>query len=440
MVHADQARRRALSFLSAYLKDKPFSWRILLIHDLLYRLRVILWCPKSRWESASSEIDDELQGASAPYWSGDVLPGCRARDYPDGPWQNDAWDQAKAVPGTNSLRIMERQRTKEGWFQPRVAPPWAIEKDNPAIIAFYSFKGGVGRSTALAATALHLAAAGERVAVLDFDLDAPGVGSLLAGYDGATAAWGIADYLLERPIAADDGTLDLADYSHRCPSDLFAGAGEITVFPAGAVDRRYVAKLARLDYGPPPPDQTHPFVQLLHDVRENIRPHWILVDARAGLGNGSGFVMGGRCHVHVLAGTPADASWRGLELVLDRLGADRVLAGLPQAECVLAAAMVPRSQEGQYQASVSEFTDRARDVFSSCYYSGPEQGDDYWTVHDVQSTDAPHVPVVLPYDERLALFRDLHEVAHNVLLEGEPYKKLVGRVRTGRRRLTRTPR
>ena len=29
------------------------------------------------------------------------------------------------------------------------------------------------------------------------DIDAPGVASLLAGHDGATAPWGIVDYLLE---------------------------------------------------------------------------------------------------------------------------------------------------------------------------------------------------------------------------------------------------
>lgn len=321
MVHADQARRRALDFLSAYLKDKTSAWRVLLIDDLLYRLRLILWCPPGRWESARADIDDSLQDAAAPYWSRDVR-GCGKTDCPDGPWQNDAWEQADATQETNRLRIMDRQRTKEGWFQAPGSPPWAMAKENPSIVAFYSFKGGVGRSTALAATALHVAAAGERVAVLDFDLDAPGVGLLLAGHDGATAPWGISDYLLERPLTAD-GTLDLADYFHRCPASLFAGAGEVTVFPAGAADRRYVTKLARLDY----------------------------------------------------------------------------------------------------------------DVFSAHYYSNPDHGDDYWTVEDVESTDAPHVPVALPYDVRLALFRDLYEVAGDVLLTEAPYQELVERVRASRQRM-----
>ena len=433
MIHADQAYRQARDSLTEFLRDKTRAWSILLIFDLFYQLRIILWCPKRSWASARTEIDETLKQAASAYWSGAVLKGCGPKELPDGPWQNDAWQQAAVVPETTKLRIVERQRTKEGWFEAPAEPPWAVRNDNPAIVSFYSFKGGVGRSTALAATALHLAAAGERVAVVDFDLDAPGVGFVLAGHDGATAQWGVADYLLEQPIVAEDGAgsgLDLADYFHRCPTSLFAGTGEIAVFPAGNADRRYVGKLARLDYGVPF-DQTHPFVQLLQEIRQHLHPHWILIDARAGLGNASGFVMGGLCHLHVLAATLADASWRGLEMILDRLGADRVQAGRPQAECVLAAAMVPRSQERQYQELVAAFTDRARDVFSNHYYAEREQEDRFWSLDDVESIDAPHVPVVLPYDERLALFRDLSEVS-NVLLDGEPYRQLAERVRSRR--------
>ena len=434
MIHADQAHDRAQDFLRAYLQNKTSTWRILLIVDLFYQLRIILWCPKRRWESARAEIDEILQQEAFAYWSGAVLKGCGRNEYPDGPWQHDAWQQATVVPDTNALRIVERQRTKEGWLEAPTEPPWAARNDSPAIVSFYSFKGGVGRSTALAATALHLAAAGERVAVVDFDLDAPGVGFLLAGHDGATAPWGVADYLLEQPIVAEDGAgsgPDLADYFHRCPASLYAGTGEIAVFPAGSADRRYVEKLARLDYGVSRDQTHHPFVQLLQEIREHFHPHWILIDARAGLGNASGFVMGGLCHLHVLAATLADANWRGLEMILDRLGADRVRAGQPQAECVLAAAMVPRSQERQYQELVAAFTERARDVFSNHYYAERDQGDKFWSLNDVESTDAPHVPVVLPYDERLALFRDLSEVS-NVLLDGEPYQQLAERVRSRR--------
>ena len=162
-------------------------------------------------------------------------------------------------------------------------------------------------------------------------------------------------------------------------------------------------------------------------------PGWILIDARAGLGDVSGFLTGGLCHFHVLLGTLADASWRGLELILERLGGDRVRQGRPQAECVLVASMVPRSDEALFRGCVERFTDRAREAFSEYYYAEPETPDDFWTLDDLESTDAPHVPVVLPYDERLATFRNLGEVAEPILLGGS-YTELFERLRASYRR------
>ena len=352
--------------------------------------------------------------------------------------QDAAWHKAQDVEGVNGLRVLERHRAKTGWFESPDEPPWTIKKKNGVpICLFYSFKGGVGRSTALAATALHLAAAGARVVVLDADLDAPGVGSLLTGYDSATASWGIVDYLLEYPILAENGGLDIEDYYHLCSSELVLGPGEILVFPVGAFDDRYLDKLARLDYGVPPDHPEHPFVSLLKQIDRDLAPDWILVDARAGLGDVSGFLTGGLCHLHVLFGTLADASWRGMRQIVDRLGGIRVREGKPQAECLVAAAMIPRSQEAQYQESVEWFTDQARDVFSNHYYAEAGHQDNFWTMDDMENTDAPHVPIVLPYDERLALFRNLSEV-NSSLLKDESYRELAEHLKAGYRRLKET--
>lgn len=101
-------------------------------------------------------------------------------------------------------------------------------------------------------------------------------------------------------------------------------------------------------------------------------------------------------------------------------------------DCLLAAAMVPRSDERLFRELVDRFTDQARDSFSAQYYADSadlDAPDEFWTLDDLESTDAPHVPVVLPYVERLATFRDLSEVAEPVLLGGEPYRRLVSRLR-----------
>ena len=432
MQHLDEAHERAEACLAEWLKDKP-KYRVLLVKDVRAMLRVILWCPEPDWESCHDEIDRRLDDVASHYWSKSVLRG-QPRGHPDFNWQKEARRKARNHAESDRLRILDRHLVKTGWFEAPDEPPWKVgDRNAPAITVFYSFKGGAGRSTALAATALHLAASGERVVVLDADLDAPGVGSLLAAHDGATAPWGIVDYLLERRIQGEDNTLPTADYHHRYPADSMAG--EILVFPAGAFDEHYMDKLARIDYGEPLTGSVHPLVSLLNQIRQDLAPGWILVDAHDGLGDVSGFLTGGLCHFHVLLGTLADASWRGLDRVLERLGRDRMRDGKAQAECLLVASMVPRFDERLFQTMVERFTDRARDVFSECYYADLAESEspaEFWTLDDIERTDAPHVPVVLPYDHRLVMFHGLNEVAKPVLLcEGGPYQDLVGRLRIG---------
>ena len=414
--------------------NKAGGWRVLLIKDVLARLRVVLWCPDKMWEAGRREIDEQLDEVASDYWSKAVLRGHK-KEHPDGAWQEEAWLAGRSHAETGRLRIVDRHLSKSGWFDAPTEPPWKIRARNaPAVTLFYSFKGGAGRSTALAAVALQLAAAGERVAVLDADLDAPSVGALLAGYDGATASYGITDYLLERRILGGENRLGVEDYCHRYAAGRGAGTEDIFVFPAGNFGSRYLEKLARIDYGEPPEGSRHPFVSLLEQIRRDLAPGWILVDARAGLGDVSGFLTGGLCHFHVLLGTLAEASSRGLDLVLERLGGDRVRRGEPQAECLLVAAMLPRSDEKLFQAFARRFEERARDAFSEHYYADPrEEPDTLWTLDDLESDDAPHVPVVLPYDERLATFRDLSEVAEPILLRGS-YTELTERLRADFRR------
>lgn len=286
--------------------------------------------------------------------------------------------------------MLDRHLSKTGWFDASTEPPWTLRtKDAPPIVVFYSFKGGAGRSTALAATALNLSAAGERVVVLDADLDAPGVGTHLAGCDGAIAPCGIADYVLEQRIAGDPTGIGTEDYHHRYAPDEVSALGEIIVYPAGRFDRRYLGKLARIDYGEPEEGMPHPFVVLLRRLQVDLSPTWILVDARAGLGDVSGFLTGGLCHFHVLLGTLADSSWSGLELILERLGGDRVRQDKPQAECLLVASMLPRSDEALFRGCVERFTDRAREAFSEHYYAEPEASDAFWSLDDLESADAP---------------------------------------------------
>jgi hypothetical protein len=88
-------------------------------------------------------------------------------------------------------------------------------------------------------------------------------------------------------------------------------------------------------------------------------------------------------------------------------------------------AMVPRSSELHLQAT-QKFADRARDEFSEHYYA--EAGlENFWTIEDLESSDAPHVPVPISYEERLADFRHLDEIAETIF-ESADYQNLANRI------------
>ena len=118
-------------------------------------------------------------------------------------------------------------------------------------------------------------------------------------------------------------------------------------------------------------------------------------------------------------------------MIVDRLGGDRLRRNAAQAECITVAAMAPRTRESEYQKLVVRLAERSRDLFADHYYAKPDPGsdEDIWTLDDVEDADAPHVPTPLPYDERLAVFQDLSEVADSILLKDEPYGVLTERLR-----------
>ncbi|NEP17811.1 MAG: ParA family protein, partial [Leptolyngbya sp. SIO4C1] len=67
------------------------------------------------------------------------------------------------------------------------------------IITFYSFKGGVGRTMALANMAVLIAQMGYKVLMVDWDLEAPGLPRYFANYEMSNGGLGLLD-LLEAKI------------------------------------------------------------------------------------------------------------------------------------------------------------------------------------------------------------------------------------------------
>lgn len=414
--HFDEAKDAAVKTVSAWLNANHHVERALLVRDLFGKFRLAIW---EREGVDVERIRTDLAAACGPWWSGHIDRVVMADELTRALY-DEVRAEARPVQELPRLLVLDRHRSRMGWFVDEDEPIWRSLDEGPPVIVFYSFKGGLGCSTCLAAFAIQRARAGERVCVLDLDLDSPGVGRLLSeDASGRTASWGVVDYLIEQSYNAP-----LSDYYHRC--DRVAGAGELIVFPAGRIDEAYTDKLARVDMEDDKPIKDTAIGKLLERIRDELNPNWILLDSSLGFSDWAGRLLSGWAHLHVLLGTTQDQSWQGLNRVLDRLGKSRVERDKPQHEVLMIQAMVPVGYEAGRMAREA-FLARAEREFLDRYYAQPNGDDErFWTTDDFDSSFAPHVPAVIEYEQRLADFPDIEAVA-NFLCSGA-FKKLETRI------------
>ncbi|HUW40189.1 MAG TPA: P-loop NTPase [Rectinemataceae bacterium] len=400
-LHFDEAKR-ALSAVAKGRASDPGVERRLFVVDFIGRIRLVQW---DTGASDDSSVNAALGTSCGQWWTEQILHA-KTLDPVTRKVYEDAWGSARSEDREERIRILDRHRSRTGWFMPAEDPPWSAPGDGPAIVVFYSFKGGLGRSTLVASHAIQRARAGERVCVLDLDLDSPGIGKLLsADTEGRTARWGIVDYLMENP--GSDAPLD--DYSHRC--DRVSGGGQITVFPAGTLDEAYVDKLARVDLEEGPGAGMAGIERLIARIHEELKPSWILIDARTGISELGGRLLSGLAHTHVLLGTNHAQSWEGLVNILNRLGKERLLVGKAQGDTILVHAMVPMGEAGKIARI--RFSARAETEYDARYYLAEDDGT-AWSMDDKALGDAPHVSVAIEYSPGLADYGDIADVAGSI--------------------------
>ena len=148
------------------------------------------------------------------------------------------------------------------------------------ITTFYSFKGGVGRSMALANAAVELAKRGRRVLAVDFDLEAPGLDTfdILRPKDDVP---GIIDFV--------QGYLDAnrAPDAREFMSRLLAVGdheGELWIMPSGAQRTGYAARFNDIDWADlyEKRDGYLLFEDLKAQWEQTINPDYVLIDSRTG--------------------------------------------------------------------------------------------------------------------------------------------------------------
>lgn len=304
------------------------------------------------------------------------------------------WDDESCLP---RWYILERHIAKQAWTDKKVGkPPWTEDlveqKHKPAIVSFFSFKGGVGRTSSLVATALTLARNGHRVAIVDLDLEAPGLATIFS--PDSSNNLGVIDYLLEKKIQNQDWKLR----THIIPINeqtLLGDYGQpLQLLPAGTVDDNYLEKLARLDFQNLVDGELQSTMQnMLRELESAVRPlDFILMDARAGFHDIGGLAITNLSHGVVIFGTQSRQSWAGLTHVIRHLASTGVDERLP---LILVHSMAPANGIPGRETELTEFQEQAYIVFKENYYSEDE------TVPDPNNREEPFFPVVVPYQESL---------------------------------------
>ncbi|MEU8529259.1 MULTISPECIES: FxSxx-COOH system tetratricopeptide repeat protein [Streptomyces] len=289
------------------------------------------------------------------------------------------------------------------------------ENREGTVVTFYSYKGGTGRTMALANTAWILASNGYRVLAVDWDLEAPGLHRFfhpfldLAALEATPGLINlITEYQTEVRRPADRTTDWHRDYARVRPHATslnwpFPKGGSLDFLSAGRRNRDYQATVGKMDWD----DFYERFKggQFFDAMRADMRRHYdfTLIDSRTGLSDIADICTVQMPQVLVVCFTLSDQSIEGASSVArdieERYG-DRNIRILP----------VPmRIDDGE-----KEKADAGRALARKSFAGLPngmsvDQLSQYWGTVEV-----PYRPFYA-YEEILATFGDAPNVSSSLL-------------------------
>ena len=161
------------------------------------------------------------------------------------------------------------------------------------IVTFYSYKGGVGRSTTLASCASYLAKhESKKIVIIDCDFEAPGFTNFYLNHPNEINFQnGFVEFLLDK---SENNEILVSDYCNEVGVD-FAGDGSIFVMQAGNLSEDVISKieeisthknqylngLARLQFSNKTEFENQ-FSNLVKEIEKEIAPDLIFIDSRTG--------------------------------------------------------------------------------------------------------------------------------------------------------------
>jgi hypothetical protein len=305
------------------------------------------------------------------------------------------------LDGFNDVTVVDRLAAETDWAN--ITP---VTEGAPRIV-FFSIKGGVGRSTALAVSSWSLAQAGKRVLVMDLDLESPGLSSSLLPEE-RRPTYGITDWLVEDLV---DNNSDVFE-NMVATSDL-SHDGEIFVVPAhGRNPGEYVAKLGRVWMSKTGTDGSREpwsrrLNRLLDELEKRLQPDVILIDSRAGIDEvASACITDMGAHSVLLFAIDGEQTWSGYRILFRHWHLTGVVRDIRE-RLQLVGAMIPEVDGAEYFDGLRE---RAWNAFAEELYDEVPAGEPAGEHFSFDESDeaAPHFPWPIRWHRGFAALQSVH--------------------------------
>lgn len=406
-VRFDAAMSKAVDYIASRLSG--IADKVVLVRDIYGRLRVVI--DDRQFSPARTRMAQGLERQALHSLLGPFSPGADSllllaseMFAPDEVFLSPDI----SVSEVGKVRLLDRQVMGSDWTRE------PFPKSNVSRIAFYGVKGGVGRSTAAAVLAWRMASAGQRVLVIDLDLESPGLGTTLLPVE-REPEFGIVDWFVEDAVGQADDRL-VAGMLQDSP--LASREGEVIVAPASGRKRlgySYLPKLARcyadlastsgsLEFG-------GRVDKLVRTLEKQARPDITILDSRAGLHDIAAVAVTRLNALSLLFAIDTSQSWRSYELLFQGWHADPAKTARFRTNLQMVAALVPETDALPY---LERFTQNAYGLFEEYLYEedrprrpGERRAHGVKEERfnfDIMNTEAPHYPVRINWTRAMQEF------------------------------------
>lgn len=207
--------------------------------------------------------------------------------------------------------IVHRNSSYKSWLR---NSGMIFNNKNSKIIAGYSFKGGMGRSSTIAYLASLLYYAGKKIVILDCDFEAPGISAMFFEKEKRKEKNGIVDFLIDSNLKE----IDRID-NYFIQDKVSNSGGNLYLFPSGIdfQSNEYLNKISKIDFNSELYSVN--FVKLLDKIQEVIKPDIIFIDLRAGINESNGFVLNEIANKNLLFFNSEDQNIDGMNVVLNKI-------------------------------------------------------------------------------------------------------------------------